>query len=531
MINANMKGSQKQSFFPPPKYFDLGTYRRPITTTSEEAQTWFDRGLIWVYGFNHEEAAKCFEKAIAADEGCAMAYWGLAYALGPNYNKPWDVFDERERTANLKRTNAAARQAETLSAPAEPVERALIHAIQSRYPRQRMTKDFSLWNKKYAEAMESVYRKFSDDLDVAALYADALMNLTPWALWDIHTGEPTPGSRVLEAKQVLDQGIATEDGFKHPGLLHSYIHLMEMSSTPEKALTIADRLRDLVPDAGHLRHMPSRESIYIPSRFHSSQNTNQRFLGLDLDIMCGDYRRAIAANSEAILADERFVAQEGPFNFYSLYRTHNYHFRIYAAMFSGQSKIALESVAQIEKSFPEELLRVESPPMADWLEGILSMRVHVFIRFGLWHDLLSLEFPKDQELYCVTTAMIYYGKGVALAATGKVEEAEEERTRFRDAVKRVPSSRTVFANKCIDVLDVAGAMLDGELAYRQGNFDLAFEELRRSISLDDALPYDEPWVANLFFVLYPELLTSLVGSVSSLSRFSPPQRNILLIRW
>ncbi|KAH8794945.1 TPR domain protein [Hyaloscypha finlandica] len=470
MINANMKSSQTQSSFLPPKYFDLGTYHRPITTTSEEAQTWFDRGLIWVYGFNHEEAAKCFEKAIAADEGCTMAYWGLAYALGPNYNKPWDVFDEHERTANLKRTHIAARQAEALSAPAEPVERALIHAIQSRYPQERTTEDFSLWNKKYAEAMESVYEKFSDDLDVAALYADALMNLTPWALWDIRTGEPTPGSRVLEAKQVLDQGIATGDGFKHPGLLHSYIHLMEMSSTPEKALTIADCLRDLVPDAGHLRHMPSH-----------------------LDIMCGDYRRAIAANSEAILADERFVAREGPFNFYSLYRTHNYHFRIYAAMFSGQSKIALESVAQIEKSFPEELLRVESPPMADWLEGILSMRVHVFIRFGLWHDLLSLEFPKDQELYCVTTAMIYYGKGVAFAATGKVEEAEEERTRFRDAVKRVPCSRTIFANKCIDVLAVAGAMLDGELAYRQGNFDLAFEELRRSISLDDALPYDEPW--------------------------------------
>jgi tetratricopeptide (TPR) repeat protein len=270
MINANMKSSQTQSSFLPPKYFNLGTYHRPITTTSEEAQTWFDRGLIWVYGFNHEEAAKCFEKAIAADEGCAMAYWGLAYALGPNYNKPWDVFDEHERTANLKRTHIAARQAEALSAPAEPVERALIHAIQSRYPQERTTEDFSLWNKKYAEAMESVYEKFIDDLDVAALYADALMNLTPWALWDIRTGEPTPGSRVLEAKQVLDRGIAIGDGFKHPGLLHSYIHLMEMSSTPEKALTIADRLRDLVPDAGHLRHMPSRESIYIPFIFHSS---------------------------------------------------------------------------------------------------------------------------------------------------------------------------------------------------------------------------------------------------------------------
>jgi tetratricopeptide (TPR) repeat protein len=209
--------------------------------------------------------------------------------------------------------------------------------------------------------------------------------------------------------------------------------------------------------------------------------------------MCGDYRRAIASNTAAILADEKFVAREGPLNFYSLYRTHNYHFRIYAAMFSGQSKIALESVAQIETSFPEELLRIKSPPMADWLEGILSMRVHVFIRFGRWQDLIDLELPKDQELYCVTTAMAHYGKGVSFAATGNIAEAEKERALFLEAVNRVPGSRTIFANKCIDILAVAGAMLDGELAYRQGNIDLAFEELRRSIALDDDLPYDEPW--------------------------------------
>jgi len=253
-----MKRSQKQ--LSTPKYYDLGSYHRSITTTSEDTQTWFDRGLIWVFGFNHEEAAKCFEKVIAADEGCAMAYWGLAYALGPNYNKPWDVFDEQERTTNLKRANAAARQAKAISASALPVERALIDAIQSRYPQEWPVKDFSLWNKQYAEAMESVYKKFSDDLDVAALYADALMNLTPWALWDIHTGEPTKSSRVVEAKEALDRSLSTEHGLRHPGLLHSYVHLMEMSSTPEKALTIADHLRDLVPDAGHLRHMPSRKS-------------------------------------------------------------------------------------------------------------------------------------------------------------------------------------------------------------------------------------------------------------------------------
>jgi tetratricopeptide (TPR) repeat protein len=257
-----MKGSRKQSLSPHP-YFDLGSFQRPITSRNEEAQTWFDRGLIWVYGFNHEEAAKCFEKAIAADEGCAMAYWGLAYALGPNYNKPWEIFDEQERNRNLKRTHVAAGQALSHSATALPVERALIAAIQTRYPQEWPTTDFSFWNKQYAEAMGPVYQDFSNDLDVAALYAEALMNLTPWALWDIQTGKPTPGSRVLEAKEVLDRALSTEDGLKHPGLLHCYIHLMEMSSTPESALTIADRLCDLVPDAGHLRHMPSRMSFLL----------------------------------------------------------------------------------------------------------------------------------------------------------------------------------------------------------------------------------------------------------------------------
>jgi tetratricopeptide (TPR) repeat protein len=245
---------------------------------------------------------------------------------------------------------------------------------------------------------------------------------------------------------------------------------MEMSGTPETALTIADHLRGLVPDAGHLNHMPTH-----------------------LDILCGDYRRAIASNAEAIHADERFLANEGPLNFYTLYRSHNYHFRIYAAMFSGQSKIALKTVAQLEESIPEDLLRVKSPPMADWLEGFLSTRIHVLVRFGRWNDLLDLEIPQDSVLYCVTTAMIHYGKGVAFAATGLVDEAEKELMLFHKALERVPPSRTLFNNKCVDILSVAGAMLDGELAYRRGDFDIAFKELLRAITLDDSLPYDEPW--------------------------------------
>ncbi|KAH8669714.1 TPR domain protein [Tricladium varicosporioides] len=452
------------------EYYNLGAYHRPITTTNSEAQTWFDRGLIWTYAFNHEEAATCFEHAISHDPSCAMAYWGLAYTLGPNYNKPWEVFDSEDLATSITRTHRAAAQAKEHAVTASPVEKALIDALQFRYPEEKPAKDFSIWNRKYMEAMQNTYRGFSDDLDVSTLYADALMNLTPWALWDLTTGQPSSDARTLEAKSVLDRALSSPGGVQHPGLLHLYIHLMEMSPSPESALTLADNLRGLVPDSGHLNHMPSH-----------------------LDILCGDYRRALASNSDAIIADQKFHARAGPLNFYTLYRCHDFHFRIYAAMFSGQSKIALDTVAQLEASLPEQLLKIKSPPMADWLEGFLSVRIHVLIRFGLWSDLISLTIPEDKGLYCNTIAMTHYGKGVAYAATNQIPQAEAERDFFLQAAIHVPKSRTLFNNTCTDILDIAAAMLDGELSYRRREFDLAFTRLRQSIQLDDALPYDEPW--------------------------------------
>ncbi|MGW0812066.1 hypothetical protein ACWD00_02215 [Streptomyces viridiviolaceus] len=451
-------------------YYDLGTHGRPVTTSSPEAQTWFDRGLVWTYAFNHEEAVSCFEAAVAADPDCAMAYWGIAYALGPNYNKPWEAFDERELTQAVDRAHAAVELAHEKAAAAGAVERALIGALRARYPQARAVEDCSVWNAPYAESMRAAYELAPDDLDVAALYADALMNLTPWQLWDLRTGLPAEGARTVEAKEVLDRALATEAGREHPGVVHLYVHLMEMSATPEAALTVADRLRGLVPDAGHLHHMPSH-----------------------LEVLCGDYRRVVSDNTAAIAADERYRARAGTMNFYTLYRSHNYHFKIYGAMFLGRSRLALETAAQLEASIPEELLRVESPPMADWLEGFLAMRVHVLIRFGRWADILELPLPADPRLYCVTTAMLHYARGVALAATGRVAEAEAERTLFREAVARVPETRTLFNNTCVDILAVAAAMLDGELEYRKGDHDAAFAALRRSIELDDSLPYDEPW--------------------------------------
>ncbi|MEU3601898.1 hypothetical protein ABZ714_24720 [Streptomyces sp. NPDC006798] len=451
-------------------YYDLGTHSRRVTTSSPEAQRWFDRGLVWTYAFHHEEAVRCFEKAAEADPGCAMAHWGIAYALGPNYNKPWEFFDARDLARTVERTHAAVERAHEASAGASAAERALISALRFRYPQASPAEDCSVWNAPYAESMRAAFEVDPDDPDLAALYADALMNLTPWQLWNLRTGEPAAGARTSEAKEVLESALATPAGRNHPGVVHLYVHVMEMSPFPEQALAVADRLRGLVPDAGHLAHMPSH-----------------------LEVLCGDYRRVVSDNDAAIAVDAKVLERSGAMNFYTLYRCHNIHFKIYGAMFLGRSEVALEAAAQLEASIPEPLLRVQSPPMADWLEAFAAMRVHVLIRFGRWSDILRLPLPRDQELYSTTTAMLRYARGVALSATGRVDEAAAERERFREAKGRVQETRMLFNNTCADILAIAAAMLDGELEYRKGRFDIAFAALRRSVELSDGLPYDEPW--------------------------------------
>jgi tetratricopeptide (TPR) repeat protein len=450
--------------------FDLGRHSRATSTDSGEAQAWFNRGLVWSYGFHHEEAIRCFERAVACDPGLGLGYWGIAYAAGPNYNKQWEDFEARDLKRSLRRAYEASARARELAESAGPVEQGLIAAIGARYPSPQPTDDLLAGNAAYARAMEEVWIAHPEDLDVAALYADALLNLTPWQLWDLRTGEPASGARTVEARRVLEGALARPGAWEHPGLLHLYIHLMEMSPSPETALPAADALRDLVPDAGHLVHMPTH-----------------------IDVLLGDYERVVADNRRAVEADERYVAFAGRRDFYALYRAHNHHFGIYGAMFAGQRTGALAAADALAASLPEELLRIEVPPMADWLESFVPMRLHVLVRFGMWDEILAEPLPADPGLYSVTTALIRYARGVALAATARVTEAERERRELAAAVGRVPSSRYLFNNTALDILAIAGAMLDGEIAYRRRAYDEAWQHLRRAIALDDALPYDEPW--------------------------------------
>jgi tetratricopeptide (TPR) repeat protein len=212
-----------------------------------------------------------------------------------------------------------------------------------------------------------------------------------------------------------------------------------------------------------------------------------------IDVLCGDYANVVEWNDRAIKADGKYLAEEGARNFYSLYRCHNYHFKLYGAMFMGQLAPALEAAEQMAASLTEDLLTIEVPPMADWLEGFVPMKMHVLIRFGRWRDIIATTLPQNQALYCVTTAMIHYAKAVALAASGNVPAAEAEAQAFEAAVAKVPPTRYLFNNTCLDILAIAAEMMKGEIAYRKGRYPEAFAHLRKSVELDDNLPYDEPW--------------------------------------
>jgi tetratricopeptide (TPR) repeat protein len=353
---------------------------------------------------------------------------------------------------------------------ADPAERVLIIALQARYQAPEPVEDFTGWNDAYADAMRAVYRDYTDDLDIVTLFAEAMMNRTPWLMWDLNSGHPADGADTLEAADVLERALELPASRVHPGVLHMYIHLMEMSPHPEKALRAGDWLRGLVPDSGHLQHMPTH-----------------------IDVLCGHYRDVVEWNQAAIVADRKFLERDGPMNFYTLYRTHDYHFKLYGAMFMGQYETAMEAADEMLATIPEGLLRVKQPPMADWLESFIPLKMHALIRFGKWQEIIDTPLPRDQELYCVTTALIHYAKGVACAASGRIGAAEEQRARFRAAVGRVPETRYLFNNSALDILAIAAEMLNGELEYRKGNYDVAFGHLRQAVALDDGLPYDEPW--------------------------------------
>jgi tetratricopeptide (TPR) repeat protein len=435
-----------------PVVFDIGAVHREVTTSSPDAQLWFDRGLALAFGFNHEEAIRCFERATAADPDCAMAHWGKAWASGPNYNSPALTEEQSEQAFD------ALQEAVVDAVNASPVERDLVTALRARYAWPAPA-DRSPLDAEYAEAMREVYAVYPDDPDVAALYAEALMQLRPWKLWSPE-GEPAPELEAI--RDVLESGLARWPD--HPALCHLYIHAMEAGPEVAKAIPAARRLEGLTPGLGHLVHMPSH--IYV---------------------WTGNYDDVVRTNLAAVEIDDAFVDYAGRDNIYTAYRIHNYHFVAYGAMWQGRRALALEYSRRLVDEIPAGLIAA----IPDLFDVFTATPYHVLVRFGLWDEIL--EEPEPEGELHAARAVWRYARGVALASLGRVDEALAEQERFLAAKAAVPASRLLFQNAVGDVLAVAEKVLAGEIEYRRGNHDRAFALLREAVVLDEQLNYDEPW--------------------------------------
>ena len=458
-------------------YFELGPYTRSITTKSAEAETWFNRGLNWCYAFHHKEAIRCFHKTIELDPSCVMGYWGVAYATGPYYNIPWEKMSPSGRPEAIRICYEYSQKAKELreTTPLSEVEKALCDALAIRFQANKANEieELKKWDDDYADAMRLVYRDFSHDYDVCALTAEALVVRTPWQLWDLKNRTPAEGTFTEEAIEIVEKALGRIEEKKHTphaGLLHFYIHIMEMSPEPERALLVSDQLRPLVPGSGHLIHMPSH--IYV---------------------LCGQYEKVIASNIEAAEADEKYLKVDSELGIYYIYLLHNFHFQVYGAMFAGQYEPAIRAAKKMQSIVLPEYLHNDHAFLVNYLEAFSSMKAHVLIRFGKWQEILDEPLPSEPKLFCVTYAIWQYAKGIAHAVLGNIEEAVTQQSKLSAAVSALPEERIIFHNDSKDVLEVAERMLAGELEYRRENYDVAFTNLRQAVDCYDNLNYSEPW--------------------------------------
>jgi tetratricopeptide (TPR) repeat protein len=434
----------------PKLYGNLGTYSHKVTATAE-AQRWFDQGLRLVYGFNHHEAERSFREATRLDPKCAMCFWGIAITQGSNYNSPTDA--ERE-----KRALAAVQEAQRLAAGATPAERALIQALARRHvanpPAERQALD-----RAYADAMREVARQFSDDLEAGTFFADAMMNLRPWNLWQ-PDGSAHPGTQ--ELVQALERVLAKNPD--HPGALHLYIHAVEASTEPKRAEAAADRLRKLMPGAGHMVHMPSH--IYW---------------------RVGRYADAESTNIDAVGADREYFKGAQPSELYrGLYYPHNIDFIWHAAGMQGRSTQTIRAAAQFAGSAPPEMI-AQMPDM----ETAPAAPIVALVRFGKWDEVLKYAEPRKDWLY--TRGVWHYARGLAFNAKGQAAEARRELGALDALLATVPDTRTLaFFFRTRNVLQLAANVLGGEIAAKAKDGATAERLLRAAVAEQDTHWFTEP---------------------------------------
>lgn len=448
---------------------NLGNYHYPISTTSDLAQQYFDQGLILAYAFNHAEAARAFKEASRLDPNCAMCYWGLAYVQGPNINAP--MADEQ-----VPEAWQAIQQAIALSNNASPKEQAYIKALAQRYSEQPMA-DRSSLDLAYGQAMKQVVQDYPDDLDVATLYAESLMDTMPWDYWQ-DNGELKP-----EAKPILATlESVLERNPKHPGATHLYIHATEKEQ-PKLAITAADNLRNLVPASGHLVHMPSH--IYI---------------------RVGRYQDAVIANQKGVMADRNYLASPHPQSIYTIaYVPHNYHFLWFAAVMSGQSEIAMEAA---QKTAAVDPSLMANPALSGKIQHFSVVPLYTEVRFGKWDKILETPAPKTDLKYA--TGVWHYARGMAFSSQGKKEDANQELAKLQAlmADPDLEELKISSLNSTPSVLKIALEVLTGSIATLEQDYTTATSHLKNAVTLEDKLVYNEPpdWYSPTRYLLGTILL-------------------------
>jgi len=438
---------------PEPLFDGLGSHTHKVTTASPQAQQYFDQGLRFLFGFNHGAAIRSFSEAARLDPACAMAHWGIALACGPHINFPMVP------PAAAARAWSEITLARQYADRSTPLERDLIAALGRRYA-DPQPDDRTPLDQAYAEAMRAVWKAHPDDADAGALFAEAMMDLRPWDQWTPE-GQEEPGTAEIIA--TLDAVLRLD--INHPFANHLYIHALEASPHPERAAAAADRLRDLQPGLAHNVHMPSH-----------------------IDIRCGRWFEAITANLKAVAADRRYRAIAGPpTGLLTIYVAHNEHMLAYAAMMTGQSRLAIEHVRALTACLSDDFMK-EYGMIA---EAYFSMPYEVLIRFGRWEEILAEpDLPAGMPF---SRAMRHAARGIALAAQGDVAGARAEQAAFAEAEKAVPKDEIAAGNNAAPaVLAVAGPMLAGEILYRDAKVEEGLARLREAVKAEDALRYDEP---------------------------------------
>ena len=448
----------------------LGDLHHPVSTSNPQAQQFFDQGLRLIYAFNHDEAGHSFQRAAELDPKLAMAYWGIAEAVGPNYNDP--ASDDR-----FKAAHDAIQKALDLSGNGSAIEKAYIEAMVKRFPgdpkadRRKAAED-------YRDAMRELVKQYPDDLDAATLFAESGMNLHPWGLWH---PDGTPEAGTEEIVSTLESVIRRDPN--HLGAIHYYIHAVEASRSPERALAAANRLATLAPAAGHIVHMPAH--VYIRT---------------------GDYESAVKTNQKAATADEAYIKASGAQGIYPMmYYSHNLHFIAMCSAMNGnyaESKKAADMLAAHVAPAVKDM-----PP----LEGFMTIPMAVEVRFHRWSDILAAK-PPDPAMK-VSTVFYHFARGMALAATGKVADAEAEHKLVSEAEQATPED-VVFAmpvnNKAKDILKIAKNVLGAKIALAKKDNEGAITMLRQAVVIQDSLKYNEP--PDWFFPVRESLGAVLLSS-------------------